>query len=86
MWVAWPDDVTKAELAADLEAARRAARLRLTAAGTKAAARLLRSGVTDDTLWAATYVCASSGSGPVAPLLTVATQADATAAVSTGHQ
>jgi hypothetical protein len=35
--------------------------VRLTTAGTEAAARLLRSGVSGDTLWAATYVYASAG-------------------------
>ena len=45
--------------------------LRFTAAGTAAAARLLSSGVTGDTLWAATYVYASSGGDP-APLRPIA--------------
>ncbi len=47
-------------------------RVRFTAGGTDAASKLISSGATGDTLWAATYVYATSGSDP-APLRSLAT-------------
>ena len=54
--------------------------VRLTPAGTDAAAGLLRDGVTGDALWAATYVYASGGSDP-APLRPIATNTSASPTV-----
>jgi len=48
--------------------------IRFSAAGTQAAAALLRAGATGDALWAATYVYGSSGSDPT-PLRAVAIDA-----------
>jgi hypothetical protein len=54
--------------------------VRLTTAGTEAAAGLLRSGATGDTLWAATYVYASVGDDP-ALLRSIATSTTASPSI-----
>jgi len=54
--------------------------VRLTAAGTQAAADLLKAGASGDVLWAATYVYGSA-SGDPAPLKPIATDPNATATI-----
>jgi len=78
--VAAATSILMAATFADPASLRALAGIRFSAPGVEAAAALLHGGATGDTLWAATFVYASSATDP-APLRSVATDPAASAAV-----